>query len=648
MQSMFVPALNLSFQNVLRISCVNKRLVSIAKNKKSLDEIIKIPKAIPRGPTDILKALASTVEQDNTGPGYQYIDDPYLTPMNNVDKRTYSISKESGRKTARYFIEKYPELFIRDMSEPKIEAFTHKEIYDESMEFDETDLQKSIIRSEVINSIVCYEKLIKDGKSIGQETVYDLLDLVCFFNGEDQKEHYVEEDFFQKSAKKQNLTTWKDNGFAEKLFESIEPKNDRAYSTIIMGMAKHNQFERAFSLYQQAIDLNFKLNTATYNALINICNDLYSSNEERWKTVVDLLKTMNANQIAPDIGTLNNVLKQISKFKFFNQSTELVLKTLNEFAYKFGIRPSLGTYYHLLSSFYRSRNNKSPFIYEIIDKINDEKFEPQDMDDVYFFATAMDITFNLNDVQLAYKINKIAKRNPNLLGPNSSQNVYYYKFLKLSCLSESIENFIALYNEYVPHMYSPNVDLMDNLLKTIKVYKAMNYLPQIYDDLRLLYYLYNMDILQSLLLAMNEIQKNDPLLSKFNQIVIDLFNKVNLKISKNIEMGYDPSLQWTGKTLSLCLSILNKCEDLDMGYTILEKMYSLRNELYDQPESQALTDFANMAFQNKRYDYILFCVRLCKDFGKKDVIDIIRQEFEKSEANILDENLRNKLKRLLV
>lgn len=267
------------------------------------------------------------------------------------------------------------------MSEPKIEAFTHKEIYDESMEFDETDLQKSIIRCEVINSIVCYEKLIKDGKSIGQETVYDLLDLVCFFNGEDQKEHYVEEDFFQKSAKKQNLTTWKDNGFAEKLFESIEPKNDRAYSTIIMGMAKHNQFERAFSLYQQAIDLNFKLNTATYNALINICNDLYSSNEERWKTVVDLLKTMNTNQIAPDIGTLNNVLKQISKFKFFNQSTELVLKTLNEFAYKFGIRPSLGTYYHLLSSFYRSRNNKSPFIYEIIDKINDEKFEPQDMDD---------------------------------------------------------------------------------------------------------------------------------------------------------------------------------------------------------------------------------------------------------------------------
>lgn len=93
-----------------------------------------------------------------------------------------------------------------------------------------------------------------------------------------------------------------------------------------------------------------------------------------------------------------------------------------------------------------------------------------------------------------------------------------YKFLKLLCLSESIEQFMAFYNRYVPHMYSPNVDLMANLLKTIKIYKAINYLPQIYDDIRLLYYIYNMDILQDLLLAMDEIQKSDPLLSKFNQI----------------------------------------------------------------------------------------------------------------------------------
>ena len=98
-----------------------------------------------------------------------------------------------------------------------------------------------------------------------------------------------------------------------------------------------------------------------------------------------------------------------------------------------------------------------------------------------------------------------------------------------------------------------------------------------------------------------------------------------------------------------------------MGYTIMEKMYSLRNELYDQPEwvfqffflelrnynlwwkifrSKTLADFAQLSFQNKRYDYVLFCLKLCQEFGKQDAIDLIRQEFEKSEINIQDENLR--------
>lgn len=36
----------------------------------------------------------------------------------------------------------------------------------------------------------------------------------------------------------------------------------------------------------------------------------------------------------------------------------------------------------------------------------------------------MDIASNLTDVQLAFKIDKIANRHLNLLGPNSSQNVY--------------------------------------------------------------------------------------------------------------------------------------------------------------------------------------------------------------------------------
>lgn len=62
------------------------------------EEQIEIPNRIERSPTDLLQALASTVGRDPTAPHYKYHDDPYLIPMSNVAKRTYSLSKEAGRK----------------------------------------------------------------------------------------------------------------------------------------------------------------------------------------------------------------------------------------------------------------------------------------------------------------------------------------------------------------------------------------------------------------------------------------------------------------------------------------------------------------------------------------------------------------------
>lgn len=57
---------------------------------------IVIPKRIPRGPTDILQALASTVKIDPTAPHYKYHDDPYLIPMSNIGKRTFAMAQEAG------------------------------------------------------------------------------------------------------------------------------------------------------------------------------------------------------------------------------------------------------------------------------------------------------------------------------------------------------------------------------------------------------------------------------------------------------------------------------------------------------------------------------------------------------------------------
>lgn len=51
---------------------------------------------INRGPTDILRALESTIKSDPTAAHYKYHDDPYLLPLNNLAKRSYAMAQEAG------------------------------------------------------------------------------------------------------------------------------------------------------------------------------------------------------------------------------------------------------------------------------------------------------------------------------------------------------------------------------------------------------------------------------------------------------------------------------------------------------------------------------------------------------------------------
>lgn len=69
----------------------------LGNNYSTSAKKINIPKRIPRGPTDILQALASTVKSDPTAAHYKYHDDPYLIPMSNIGKRTFAMAQEAGK-----------------------------------------------------------------------------------------------------------------------------------------------------------------------------------------------------------------------------------------------------------------------------------------------------------------------------------------------------------------------------------------------------------------------------------------------------------------------------------------------------------------------------------------------------------------------
>lgn len=71
---------------------------------------------------NFFQALASSVSRDISGPHYKYHDDPFLTPASNIVKRTFSLSKEAGRKAARWIRDENAQFFTHRPEDPFIDV----------------------------------------------------------------------------------------------------------------------------------------------------------------------------------------------------------------------------------------------------------------------------------------------------------------------------------------------------------------------------------------------------------------------------------------------------------------------------------------------------------------------------------------------
>lgn len=98
-----------AFQVISRRStqCAWRLYSTTSENKENFE----IPNYIQRSPTAILRALSQTVGYDPTAPHYKYHDDPFLTPMSNVGKRSFALAMESGRKSAKWIRQEHIKLF---------------------------------------------------------------------------------------------------------------------------------------------------------------------------------------------------------------------------------------------------------------------------------------------------------------------------------------------------------------------------------------------------------------------------------------------------------------------------------------------------------------------------------------------------------
>lgn len=242
-------------------------------------------------------------------------------------------------------------------------------------------MKKCILFKQVNNCILIYNQLKSSNQNIADETLQDLLELVCFYNCEEPEvsdEHLEEKWFKQKLIEPKRL--WINDSFAEILFNSMD-KTSQSYCALIQGLTKFNQHERAFELYKEMKQNGFLCNTETYNSLIRIIPYLRESSESRWALAEEFLGSMRDEQIKPNLGTFNALLELVFKFHFWKGAKPLAKKIVVEMKTKLHIEPSLATYFHLLSIFCRDKGPSNTLLYEIMEEIKNKEFEARDPKD---------------------------------------------------------------------------------------------------------------------------------------------------------------------------------------------------------------------------------------------------------------------------
>lgn len=173
---------------------------------------IEIPKRIPRGPTDILKALERTVGRDPTAAHFKYHDDPYLIPKSNIGKRTFALAQEAGRKAAHWVRQQHPDLFQHREADPPVEKFFPPMVYNENSEVSEQDLVNLINNVQVSDAVLVYQLLKNKQVDVSPNVEQSLLELICYNNGEDTlSDEFIEERWFRQSSKgkERQRKTWK-------------------------------------------------------------------------------------------------------------------------------------------------------------------------------------------------------------------------------------------------------------------------------------------------------------------------------------------------------------------------------------------------------------------------------------------------------
>ncbi|KAJ3587390.1 hypothetical protein NHX12_010988 [Muraenolepis orangiensis] len=516
-----------------------------ARIQNDSSEDIVIPRKKTWSKEAVLQALASTANRDSTAYNYQFQDDPYLSPKSSAESKLYSMSQESGRAAAKYFVDNFPKYFTKDFAEPHIPCLMPDKVSLSLEEVSEEALKERICLRKVGAAVDMYDQLVQAGTAVSMQSTYDLLDLICFYGdrepaqeGEtepDQTDASVEEQRrkrgrFQRGAEPQRPVWREKNNNAERLFGLLPERDSRCYSALIKGMVKHGASAKAYDLYTDMLNNRLSADINTFNALILTVPDVKESYLEKIDLLMELLKHMSQQKVQPTQQTFNNALKVLRRCGSMARS--ISLQTVSEMK-ALGIAPSLATFNHLLAIFYKG---------------------------VWFFSSAMRICFETKDMKQGYNVFNLI--------PTSREP------------STSASSACCWYRRLVPSVYYPTPHGMRTLFQALDTDSRLELLPSFWKDVKTLGHDTKSDLVDELLSLLARDQHSPEVQESFAECALDIKGVFDNDRRKH-------SLEWSTSALSHITTLLLRGNRIPQAWKMMQ-LFKAKNRI---PSDKLLEDF---------------------------------------------------------
>ncbi|CAF1316934.1 unnamed protein product [Rotaria sordida] len=643
------------------------------------------PQRINRSPTAILESLNTCVQTDGGNPSYLFMDDPFLIPTSAHEKRQLSLSKASGKKAARWIMDRYSYAFFYDVAVPSIPSYFPNYTFDEKefIEPDETTLYKLMNWNKIIKAYEIYKKCLDYKINISDTCKYALFDLLCIYNSDNPMEILPpEEDWYRRELNETNQSglvqrTWKDNGLAEQMFEELKltatsEQKIRLYNSFASGLFKYNHAEKAMIIIDEMKQNNISIDLITYNYLLRSTSLIKETYDTRWQFMIEYLNEMKQNSIQPNLRTFNSIFYTLRRCSLYERGPILALSLLNEMR-QCGIEPSLGTWAHLIMIFYP--NDQIGYDTQILPQIMDElekqyelngkQFQWRDIDDREFFFNIMfKATVNCRDVDLAKRIHRfqMTGSNSRFIPDGFKEQMYYTNMFRLLFRFDIPEHVIPLWESVVPNIYSPSINIIEDFIEFISTWNIKDYYVRLWSDLILLGFIDNKQnnrriIERYLALLINNDQENlsneqikqyaniarqilkrFPLTSDEDEQQIDdqqqqqqqqQKREVNEEQQQTKQLKqFQSKFQYSGQLLSNLIYLLTRADDFDASWSLYEYYFLNKNILINQLNEISLMSLLKLSINQNRIDYALNIVEKINEFNYEclsDALDLLNR-----------------------